>query len=153
METQQQTPDLTGKSGKKANKDPFWSAQALAMAVFYLLYAQTVHAGILDLFSKKAQAQNKNQDRGVEITSSRLPVMSALAYDANLTKNAYDDVVNVSDDEALTTFVGPEGTVLDTDGDYIPETDTISVHTVKKGDTLQSVAKDFGVSVNTIMWA
>ncbi|MBP6912883.1 MAG: peptidoglycan DD-metalloendopeptidase family protein, partial [Candidatus Pacebacteria bacterium] len=40
-----------------------------------------------------------------------------------------------------------------TDGDYIPETDTISVHTVKKGDTLQSVAKDFGVSVNTIMWA
>jgi murein DD-endopeptidase MepM/ murein hydrolase activator NlpD len=149
METQQQTPGLTGKSGKKVNKDPFWSAQALALAVFYLLYAQTVHAGILDFFSKKVQAEN----RGVDITSSRLPVMSALAYDANLTKTAYDDVVNVSDDEALTTLVGPQGTVLDIDGEYIPETDTISIYVVKKGDTIASIARDSGVSTNTIMWA
>ncbi len=151
METPQQTPDLTGKSGKnlKNQKDPFWSAQILALAVFYLLYAQTVHAGFFDLFSKRAEAENK----GAEITSSRLPVMSALAYDANLTKNAYDDVVNVSDGEALTTFVGPEGTVLDIDGEYIPDTDTISVYVVKKGDTIASIAKDSGVSTNTIMWA
>jgi murein DD-endopeptidase MepM/ murein hydrolase activator NlpD len=151
METPQQTPDLTGKSGKntKINKDPFWSAQIMALAVFSLFYANTVHAGLFDLFSKRAQAENKSAG----ITSSRLPVMSALAYDANLTKNAYDDVVNVADDEALTTFVGPEGTVLDIDGEYIPDTDTISIYTVKKGDTIASVAKDFGVSTNTIMWA
>lgn len=151
MEKPQQTPDLTGKSGKtlKNHKDPFWSAQILAFAVFYLLYAQTVHAGILDIFSKKAQAESS----GANITSSRLPVMSALAYDANLTKNAYDDVVNVSDGEALTTFVGPEGTVLDIDGEYIPDTDTISVYVVKKGDTIASIARDFSVSTNTIMWA
>lgn len=34
-----------------------------------------------------------------------------------------------------------------------PTTDEISVYEVKKGDTLQDVAKLFGVSVNTIMWA
>lgn len=157
MENTQQTstdPDSsnTGKSPKNQvfkHKDPFWSAQILALAVFYLLNAQTVHAGIFDLFSKKAEAES----RGADITSSRLAVMSPIAYDANLTKNAYNDIVAVSDDEALTTFVGPEGTVLDIDGEYIPDTDTISVYVVKKGDTIGSIAKDFGVSTNTIIWA
>lgn len=157
MENTQQTstdPDSsnTGKSSKNQtfkHKDPFWSAQILALAVFYLLNAQTVHAGIFDLFSKKAEAES----RGADITSSRLAVMSPIAYDANLTKNAYNDIVAVSGDDALTTFVGPEGTVLDIDGEYIPDTDTISIYVVKKGDTIGSIAKDFGVSTNTIIWA
>jgi murein DD-endopeptidase MepM/ murein hydrolase activator NlpD len=36
---------------------------------------------------------------------------------------------------------------------YIPSADTISVYVVKKGDTLNSIAKLFDVSVNTIVWA
>jgi murein DD-endopeptidase MepM/ murein hydrolase activator NlpD len=36
---------------------------------------------------------------------------------------------------------------------YIPEDDTISIYVVKKGDTLNSIAKLFGVSVNTIVWS
>src|SRR3989338_10387913 len=134
---------------KPQTKDPFWSAQILALAVFYLLYAPNAQAGFLDLFSKRAEAENK----GLEITSSRLVIMSPIAYDANLTKNAYNDIIAVSNDEALTAFVGPEGTVLDIDGEYIPDSDIISVHTVKKGETLASIARDFGVSTNTIVWA
>jgi LysM repeat protein len=34
-----------------------------------------------------------------------------------------------------------------------PTSDAISVYEVKKGDTIQDVAKLFDVSVNTIMWA
>ncbi len=36
---------------------------------------------------------------------------------------------------------------------YLPDEDTISVYVVKKTDTLNSIAKLFGVSVNTIVWA
>jgi LysM repeat protein len=36
---------------------------------------------------------------------------------------------------------------------YLPDVDTISVYVVKKTDTLNSIAKLFGVSVNTIVWA
>jgi LysM repeat protein len=36
---------------------------------------------------------------------------------------------------------------------YLPDVDTISVYVVKKADTLNSIAKLFGVSVNTIVWA
>jgi murein DD-endopeptidase MepM/ murein hydrolase activator NlpD len=146
MENSQTTS--TEPSYKKQNA--FWSAQILALSVFYLFfYVQTVHAGLFDVFIKKVEAD----DQGEKIPSSRLAVLSANAYDANLVKNAYNDIVTVSGDEALLPIVGPEGTALDIDGDYIPETDTISVYIVKKGDTITSIAKDFGVSTNTIIWA
>ncbi len=42
---------------------------------------------------------------------------------------------------------------LSTEDVDFPTTDQISVYEVKKGDTLASVAKMFGVSKNTIVWA
>jgi murein DD-endopeptidase MepM/ murein hydrolase activator NlpD len=42
---------------------------------------------------------------------------------------------------------------LSTEDIDFPMSDTISVYEVKKGDTLSTVAKLFGVSKNTIMWA
>lgn len=128
----------------------FWSAQILALAVFYLFfYAETAHAGIFDFLAKKVEAD----DQGAEITSSRLAILSADVYDANLTNNAYSGIVSVSGDDALTPIVGPLGTAIDVDDAYIPETDTISIYIVKKSDTISSIAKDFGVSTNTIIWA
>lgn len=146
MENTQNTS--TDYSYKRPNA--FWSAQILALSVFYLFfYAQTAHAGLFDIFVKKAEAEGS----GENIPSSRLSVLSANTYDAKLTENAYSGFVAVSGDEALLPIVGPEGTALDIDGDYIPETDTISVYVVKKGDTIASIAKDFEVSTNTIIWA
>lgn len=143
------TDSVPDKTTNPKRNDPMWSAQILALSVFYLFfYTQTVHAGIFDVFTKRAEAEVS-----ANIPSSRLNVLATIAYDANLTKNAYTGVVAVSDDEALATFVGPDGTALDFDGNYIPETDTISVYTVKKGDTISTIAQDFGVSTNTIMWA
>ncbi len=53
--------------------------------------------------------------------------------------------------EALISATGPSGTLAD-----VPDTENngqISKYTVHKGDTLSSIAKMFGVSVNTIIWA
>jgi LysM repeat protein len=57
----------------------------------------------------------------------------------------------VENNEALQAISGPMR-VSTEDVDF-PETDEISVYEVKKGDTLSDVAKLFGVSVNTIIWA
>jgi len=53
--------------------------------------------------------------------------------------------------EALLPQAGPEGTEADIES--APRTTAISVYTVHQGDTLQSIAKMYGVSVNTIVWA
>lgn len=56
-----------------------------------------------------------------------------------------------TDDGAVVADTGPEGTILDM---YeVPASDLISQYTVKSGDTLQSIAKLFDVSPNTIAWA
>lgn len=61
------------------------------------------------------------------------------------------DEVLTKDQDSLQAVSGPLR-VSTEDVDF-PSTDTISVYEVKKGDTIQAVAKLFNVSVNTIMWA
>jgi LysM repeat protein len=52
---------------------------------------------------------------------------------------------------ALLAQEGPEGTAADIANQ--PQSAAISVYTVHAGDTLPGIAKMFGVSVNTIVWA
>lgn len=53
---------------------------------------------------------------------------------------------------ALLPQDGPSGTVADIESSA-PSSSSISVYTVHRGDTLAGIAKMFGVSVNTIVWA
>lgn len=53
---------------------------------------------------------------------------------------------------ALMSEDGPSGTQADVEN-APPQASAISVYTVHKGDTLQAIAKMFGVSPNTIVWA
>lgn len=59
------------------------------------------------------------------------------------------DIVIV-DDSALMPDEGPSGTIADLQG---PKGGTISQYMVREGDTLSGIAKMFGISVNTILWA
>lgn len=52
---------------------------------------------------------------------------------------------------ALVSASGPEGTISDIQ--EAPATTQISIYVVRKGDTLSTIAKMFGVSNNTILWA
>lgn len=69
--------------------------------------------------------------------------------DQNLTSSTSDDINETS--ESLQAVSGPMR--ISTEDVDFPETDEISVYEVKKGDTIQDVAKLFKVSVNTIVWA
>ncbi len=62
-----------------------------------------------------------------------------------------NSAVLVTDGSALLAQAGPLGTQADIA--ERPISSQISVYTVTKGDTLASIAKLFGVSVNTIVWA
>lgn len=58
--------------------------------------------------------------------------------------------ITVVGDTALLPESGPSGTMLDIEESH---SDQISIYVVRKGDTLSQIAKMFGVSVNTIIWA
>ncbi len=58
--------------------------------------------------------------------------------------------ITIVDDSALLPEEGPAGTIADIEK---PKNATISIYVVRKGDTLAGIAKLFGVSTNTIVWA
>lgn len=59
----------------------------------------------------------------------------------------YADSLVVSQDSALVGSRNPAGTLLDT------EHDAITVYTVRPGDSPGLIARRFGISLNTILWA
>lgn len=75
---------------------------------------------------------------------------AAVNLDPNPAKGGGD--IAVVDDVALMAETGPEGTIADIE-DSGASNGQISLYVVRKGDKLAEIAKTFGVSVNTIVWA
>lgn len=84
----------------------------------------------------------------------------AAALNLNPDPNQGDTGLTLSDGSALMAAAGPDGTIPDSDtsSDTAPSTSSsntgsISVYTVKDGDSISGIADHFGVSVSTILWA
>jgi len=60
--------------------------------------------------------------------------------------------ITIVNKRALLADVGPNGSMADIE-DNVPVSDRISIYVVREGDSLSQIAKMFGVSVNTIIWA
>lgn len=60
--------------------------------------------------------------------------------------------ISIVSQSALLADTGPLGSIADVD-DKIPVPDRISIYVVREGDNLSEIAKMFGVSINTIIWA
>lgn len=73
---------------------------------------------------------------------------AALNADPNPVKGGGD--ITIVDDSSLLPESGPSGTLADIED---AQSTQISVYVVRKGDTLSSIAKLFGVTSNTILWA
>lgn len=58
--------------------------------------------------------------------------------------------IKIVDDSALMPEEGPSGTIADIEK---PKNSTISVYTVRPGDTLSEIGELFDVSASTILWA
>ncbi len=72
----------------------------------------------------------------------------AMNFDPSSAQGGGD--ITIVDDSALVPDEGPSGTIADIQS---PKNATISVYVVRSGDTLSGIAKMFGVSANTILWA
>lgn len=120
--------------------------------VVTLVLPVSVHASMLSAFTDKVKAvflgspQNISSDASV--TSQTMSVFKPLVVSENDTLNTIDDP---SSSNALSATTG--ALRVSTEDIVFPIDDTISVYEVKKGDTISTVAKLFGVSKNTIMWA
>lgn len=62
-----------------------------------------------------------------------------------------DTLLSVVEGKALLSEMGPKGTIADIE-EHDPDT-RISLYVVREGDTLQTIASLFKVTVNTIKWA
>ena len=78
---------------------------------------------------------------------------SSIVEDKNSKDSKIDESkeINILSENALLPTVSPLGALTDKDGDYTSE--DISIYVVRKGDTVPTIAKLFGVTNNTILWA
>lgn len=110
------------------------------------LYA---HAGILSFVSS---ILSQNQAKAAEnYNSQTVSVLeAALNIDPNPSKGGGD--ITVVQNSALLSEAGPGGTLANIE-DRPSNGGRISIYVVRPGDSLSQIAKMFGVTTNTIIWA
>ena len=124
---------------------------SLALSSLLFLSPTSANAGVLsfvnDFFSgKQAKAEKSTQNN-----SQNMPILQASVNpDSSFARGGGD--ITVVGDSALLSDTGPIGTHVDIP-DQIGNNGQISLYIVRSGDSLSQIAKMFGVSVNTIIWA
>lgn len=118
-----------------------------------ILHPNQTHAGVLSNFTDKVKAiflPNGLDQTEVSPTTQNMSVMRPVVIgDSDLNGAILDE-----DDSSAELLSATSGSLrISTEEIDFPTNDTISVYEVKKGDSLSTVAKLFGVSKNTIIWA
>lgn len=127
----------------------------VALTSIFILFlfatpALSAHAGV---FSFLTNLFNPEKELILErtITSQNIALLAAALHpDPNLSKGGGE--ITIIEDSALLPDVGPLGTIADVEN-RPPESDKISIYVVREGDSLSQIARMFGVSINTIIWA
>ena len=120
----------------------------LVVALIVFIVPSFAHASILSFVSSLFSGHSEDMTATV-VTSQNIPLLqAALSPDPNSAKGGGD--ITVVGDSALLPESGPSGTMVDIEES---RSDQISLYVVRPGDTLSQIAKMFGVSINTIVWA
>lgn len=114
---------------------PFSTVQARAFS--YLTTTKPDNAAVTAV---RSEAQNSQTIALLE---------GAVNYDPNPAKGGGD--ITVVDDSAFISDAGPSGTMADIESNS--RQGKVSLYVVHSGDTVAQIAKMFGVTVNTILWA
>lgn len=111
------------------------------------MFPTYTHAGVLDIFSQFFGGDKKTEEV-VDSNSQTAELLKA----QDISTTASQDITETQEMGAARVVSGPLRVSTEEEV-YIPDVDTITIYTVHAGDTLESVAKMFGVTANTIMWA
>ncbi len=127
----------------------FWlGSLTFGFAFVYLsIIPSYAHAGILSfIFGNTAQAADTSGQSFLNGNSAL--IQAPRNSNLNLPN---DNQVAITNDDSLVAASGSTGTASDIQSNT--QTTTISLYVVREGDSLSQIAKMFGVSVNTIIWA
>lgn len=106
-------------------------------------------ASVIGDFLASILGGNAKQNAGTAGNIQTMPLLRpAMNIDPSAARGGGD--ITIIDGSALMPEEGPSGTLADIEK---PKNATISVYVVRSGDTLSGIAKLFGVSPNTILWA
>jgi murein DD-endopeptidase MepM/ murein hydrolase activator NlpD len=128
----------------------FFGVSAFFIAILFPL--SVAHAGILAFVGEILNDLHFSKEfLGITTNSQTMPLLEAVRnFDPSPDPDGSD--ITIVDNSAILAHAAP-----DHSGDALSNTssasDQISVYVVRKGDTLSAIAKMFGVSVNTILWA
>lgn len=111
----------------------------------------SAEAGIFSFFTSVFGERNNISYELVELNSQTMPLLTA-ALNENPAAGKGGGNITIVNESALLPDVGPLGSIIDVE-EQRSATDQISVYIVREGDSLSQIAKMFGVSVNTIIWA
>ncbi len=113
----------------------------------------SAHAGMLSTFTDKVRAvflsAPENLTAEESATSQTMAIFKPIVIDDTDEIDPLEDTSSSSG--ALSATTG--ALRVSTEDIDFPTSDTISVYEIKKGDSLATIAKLFGVSKNTIIWA
>lgn len=118
----------------------------------FCAFPVTANAGFLSFVSNlfSGSSSKTTEIQNPDSNSQNLPVLqSSVNLNSNAAVGGGD--ISVADNEALVSESGPSGTLADI-SDTVT-TGQISKYKVRKGDSLASIAKMYGVTTNTIVWA
>lgn len=139
-------PFLAGKFKKTVIVALASSGASLALVAPLMVSAGFLSIpALLQSFTRQTSASGSAQN------SQTMPVLSP-ARNIDPTPSVGGGDITLVGGTALMAEEGPSGTAADVEQQQ-PGSDTISVYTVHQGDTLAGIAKMFGVTVNTIVWA
>ncbi|MBI4118013.1 MAG: M23 family metallopeptidase [Parcubacteria group bacterium] len=113
--------------------------------------AAPLYAGVFSFITKwLAPVEAEVIELSEENSQTATVLKAALNYDPNPSKGGGD--ITIVGGSALLSEAGPLGTIADIENQP-PNSDQISIYVVHEGDSLSGIAKMFGVSINTIIWA
>ncbi len=125
-------------------------AGAIFGAIFFPLMAQaSLLSFVSGMFGSIPQVQ---ADAPTVVSQDNSALEATIAPDQDMAKSLQNDLT-ISDNSALLAQTGPMGTQSDLEDSPSSPTDQISVYVVHEGDTIEQIAKMYGVSVNTIRYA
>ncbi len=144
-------------SGKRGFKTSFLTPSGrgllltvlAVLSIFFLNFNET-EAGFLDVLKSIFSAEAKTQSASA-LSSQNMPLLEAPNNIDPLAGIGGGDITIVQN-SALLAVSGPLGSIADIEVESRKH-DQISIYIVREKDNLSSIAKMFGVSINTIAWA
>ena len=144
----------------KKHLSPYCSIKSLFVAVLYTrLIVSVLLLGIPAVADASALSVVSGWFGGKQVSvlvsssaNSQTLKLPQATLNSNPNSGRGGGEINIVGGTALLPESGPEGTLADLN-DIKNNNSQISVYVVKKGDALSNIAKMFGVSVNTIVWA